>query len=69
MSEPTKPRDAAVTIGARGVGSAVLGPLVGSALASRDVHAAVWRLAIPVGIAVGVGVLAGVWLGSKLGGK
>lgn len=55
------------TLTARGVGSAVVGPLVGSALASTDVRDAVWRLVVPIGLGVGAGVALGVVVGLWLG--
>lgn len=60
MSDPIP---AVVTAGARGVGHAVVGPLVGSALSSTDVIVAVAKLAL----IVGAGVAIGVYVGHRLG--
>lgn len=54
---------------ARGVGYAVVGPAIGAALSAPDVRAAVWGLALPLGVglagAVALGVVFGLWLGRR----
>lgn len=52
-----------VTAGARGIGHAVVGPLVGSALSSPDV---LWA-AVKLAAILGAGVAAGVYVGHRLG--
>ena len=56
---------------ARGVGYAVVGPAVGSALASPEVTRAAWsRIALPVGVGVAAGIVVGsliaVWIGRRI---
>lgn len=58
-----------ITAGARGIGHAVVGPLVGSALAAPEVQAAVVRLVVIAAAGVAAGTLLGVWIGLKLGGS
>lgn len=53
----------------RGVGDVVVGPLVGAALSSREVRAAVWDLVIPIGLGIGAGVALGIVVGRVLAGS
>jgi len=49
---------------ARGVGAAVLGPLVAATLDSAEARRAVRGYIIEAAIGIGLGVAAGIWLGS-----